>query len=222
LTQIKDKKKAESDMGVGGRRMSFSRFFRIVLGGPALCLLLAGALAGADAQDRKGWQLEAGVRHPSYAFTTPSTTDIDIDTLVLTCNEVGNSMILQLEIYPVAGLPLIPRGAAASDLRETPHLQLSVDGRVFPVSMLFADDHLLVADAAIGRIPVISRPLVDAMAGGHVLKLRFQLLATHAASVASYDAEATVDLQAGKGGGALGIVRDCLPANGERVSMASR
>lgn len=188
-----------------------------VVVGAVVGLLLTNPIADGDAQDRTGWRLERAAKGPTYAFTHPATTNIDIDTVVLTCSEVEQSTVLQLELYPSGSLPLIPSGASAKDLRESPHLQLLVDGRSYPVSMHFADDHILVADAAIGEMPVVSRALVDAMANGHTMNLRFQLVATHSAGESTYDGEATIELQAGRGGAVLGAVRDCRPEDDDRA-----
>lgn len=195
------------------------RGFGFVLSVLGYSFLLVNIVVGSSlAQDQAGWQLEKGVERPSYAFTSPSAANVDIDALVLTCNEVNTSRILQLELYPAGPLPLMPRGADIDDLREAPHLQLSVDGRVYPVTMYFADDHILIADATVGRIPMVSSALVDGIANGHQLKLRFQLLAKHTGNESPYDGEATIDLQAGRGGAAIGTVRECVSASGDRVS----
>ena len=108
-------------------------------------------MVASDAQDRKGWQLESGVDRPTYAIISPTAADIDVVTIVLACNEAGSLQALQLVLYPSGSLPLIPAGATASDLRVDPRLQLSVDDRVYPVSMFFADDHIVVADTMVGR-----------------------------------------------------------------------
>lgn len=190
-----------------------------LLAGLVVAIYIIFAVA-SDAQDRKGWQLESGVDRPTYATISPTAADIDIVTIMLTCNDVGSLQALQLELYPSGTLPLIPAGATASDLRDDPHLQLLVDDRVYPVSMFFADDHIVVSDTMIGRAPAVSRNLMGALANGRVMKLRFQLLHEHSdGRTRPYDAEADVDLQAGGGGAVLGEFQGCHPDAGDRLSI---
>lgn len=187
----------------------------------ALVIISSSWAAVCQAQGQTGWQLERDVDKPSYVFTSPKKTDLDIDTLVLTCNEVAGVTILQMELYPVGPLPLIPPGAATNELRRSPHLQLAIDGRVHPVSMYFADDHILVADTEVGRVPAISRALVEAMVRGEVLTLRFQLLVNHYGGGAGYDGEATVELHSTGGAAALAAMRECAFDHGVRISRTS-
>ena len=61
---------------------------------PLTFLLFAGqALAGS------GWELEKGVEAPSYALVEPTSTDLNIDTVVLSCEQGADRRGLQLRLF---------------------------------------------------------------------------------------------------------------------------
>jgi hypothetical protein len=68
---------------MGGVPSSFAcrvpSMFRLLAAPLALLLLTDEAVAGS------GWELEKGVDAPSYALAEPTSTDLNIDTVVLSC-----------------------------------------------------------------------------------------------------------------------------------------
>ena len=76
-------------------------------------------------------------------------------------------------------------------------------------SLFFADDYALVADSKRERFPVLSESLLDAMATGRTMSLRFDLVSERQGHPAAFDGEAVIDLQRGRGGQAVDAVRRC-------------
>ena len=157
--------------------------------------VLAGPAAAA------GWDLEKGVSAPSYAVTVPADTDLNVDTVVLSCEQGPHRRGLQLRLYLSDSGPLAPYGAA--ELKADPTLKLAVDGKDHPAQLLFADDFVLVADSADGAMPLLSDTLLDALQKGRRLELRFEFVEKQPAP--SYDSVVVVDLQAS----AVATVRRC-------------
>src|SRR5882724_8105576 len=77
----------------------------------ALLATLAGQPGAAGAQPlAAGWDLEKDVDTPSYAVAEPTSTDLNIDSVVLSCEQGPNRRGLQLRIYLLSNGPLAPRG----------------------------------------------------------------------------------------------------------------
>jgi len=175
-----------------------------------LCTLSAASFA-ADTGDSKqlpaGWVLEKDVRAPSYALTEPLSSDVNIDTVVLSCEQGPSRRGLQMRLYLSDDGPLAPRSGAAH-LKDDPKLQLVIDDVKHPMQLLFADDYVVLADAADGTLPLLSNTLVDSLQAGLHLELRFDLVdAPHGQAPAF--SQAVVDLQAGAGGKAVAALRRC-------------
>lgn len=184
-----------------------------------LCLTVGGALATTPRLD--GWMLEPDVDTPSYAVTQPVSTNLNIDTIVLVCEEGASSRIVQLQLYLSDERQLAPNGMAMSVLKPDPRVEIVIDGRTFPAKLYFADEYALVADSERKRFPMLSESLLDAMAGGHTMTLRFDLVAEAQGHPPAFDGEAVVDLQAGRGGQAVNAVRRCAtPAVDHFVGIA--
>ena len=175
--------------------------------------LAASAWAG-DALSVEGWQVEKNVDPPSYAVTEPLQSNLNIDTVVLACSEASGRRILQFEVYLKDSGPLLPVGADRRTLRKDPRGQIVIDGRIFAVSLSFAEDFVVLTDSVDGRIPVLSARLLDALERGRTMIMRFALLAGDAA----FDGQARVDLRAGAGGAAVAAVRRCLRGAPYRIS----
>ena len=90
---------------------------------------------------------------------------------------------------------------------------MAIDGRIFPVSLLFADDYAVIADADEGPYPKLSEELVDAMQIGGSMVIKFDLVAEEAGQAPHYDGKAVIDLRGGRG--AIAAVRRC--ASPERM-----
>ena len=163
------------------------------------------------------WKLERDVEPPSYAVIEPERSNLNIDSVVLTCAAAGNATVLQLQIYLSTEGPLLPNGAAPEQLKDDPRAEIAIDGRVFPVGIFFADDYAVLGDQTEQRSPALSEALLDAMATGSVMVLRFDLLAKRAGQPAAFDGEAMIALQPGDGGAAVSAVRHCVTP----ISVAS-
>ena len=173
----------------------------LAFGGP---LALASSVAFAD-DGLAAWKTEPGVDVPSYAVTEPVRSDLNVDSLVLMCEPAGDTPVLQLQLYLTDDGPLLPRGAKAESLKGEPRAELAIDGRVFPVGLFFADDHVVVADTDTDRVPRLSEGLVDALQNGRHLTMRLDLLAEPKGRPAAFDGTLEVDL-ASK---AIAAVRRC-------------
>ena len=163
-----------------------------------------------------GWDLEQGVPSPSYAATEPERTDLNVDIVALTCEAGPKRRGLQLRLYLSSLGPLAPKGVVA--LKDDPRVELAIDGVSRPGDLMFADDFVLVADAADGRMPLLSDSLLDALQTGRRLELRFDLVSEPAGQAPSFDSTVVVDLQAGPGGAAVAAVRRCAGEPAQQVA----
>jgi hypothetical protein len=185
------------------------------------CLGAASAFAEPPSEKFKGWELEQGLEPPSYAVIDPLSTNLNIDSVVLGCEEAGDNRVLQLQIYLSTEGPLAPKGVDSRLLKDDPRAEIAIDGRVFPVGLLFADDYAVLADETVAMFPALSQPLLDAMQTGKTMVLRFDLLAERAGQPAAFDGEAVISLQAGVGGAAVSALRRCTQrATSRSAAMA--
>ena len=154
-----------------------------------------------------GWQLERDVDSPTYAFLEPASSDLDIDVIVLSCEQDGRQVGLQLRLYPLAPGPLRSSRSASVDL--APDIVIEIDGRRHAAQLLFADDFVVVADATEGPMPVLSAALVASLQTGRHFSMRLHPagLLPSATAVAAF--RITADLQAGIGGTAVTALRRC-------------
>ena len=105
------------------------------------CLYAASSFARTPSGNFEGWELEQEVEPPSYALIDPLSTNLNIDSVVLACEEAGDSKVLQLQIYLSTEGPLLPKGATPKQLKADPRAEIAIDGHVFPVDRLFADTY---------------------------------------------------------------------------------
>lgn len=96
--------------------------------------------------------------------------------VVLACEEVRNSRVLQPQVYSTGG-HLRSKYLSSRSLKDDPQAEISIDGNTFPVSLLFADDYAVLANTQEGLFPPLSDRLVVAMQTGKTMILRFDLLA---------------------------------------------
>ncbi len=176
---------------------------------PLLVTCLVASWSRAEVQRLDGWMVEPDVDIPSYAVTEPTRSNLNIDTVVLVCEEAGADRILQLQLYLSEPGPLLPRGTAAAALKAEPRAEIVIDRHVFPVNLYFSNEYVLVADAERERFPLLSDPLLDAMASGGTMTLRLDLVAEPPGQPAAFDGEAVIDLQPEKRGMAIKAVRRC-------------
>lgn len=178
--------------------------------GRLLALVAASLLLAAPAGARApfgGWDLEKDVDAPTYAMAEPASTDLNIDTVVLSCEQGPDRRGLQLRLYLTGTGPLAPR--QAGQLKDDPRLEIAIDGVSHKVDLLFADHFVVVADTADGIMPLLSDRLVDALQRGRKMEMRFDLVKEPAGQAAAFDGTAVVELQAGRGGSAVATVRRC-------------
>jgi hypothetical protein len=172
-------------------------------------LLLAVPSVGAVAEKLDGWQVEPGVPIPSYAVIDPTSTNLNVDSIVLVCEQATHRRILQLQMYLSTEGPLSPNGIAPRQLKNDPRVEVLIDGRVFPIQVMFSDEYALLADDEEERFPLLSERLLDAMQTGEKMVLRFDLVSESAGQSARFDGEVVIDLKAGIGGAAVSAVRRC-------------
>jgi hypothetical protein len=189
-----------------------------VLGG--LLGFCAGLSALAGQPVAAGWDLEQGVPAPSYAFTEPESTDLNIDIVALSCEQGPQRRGLQLRLYLSRLGPLAPKGAVT--LKDEPRVELAIDGARHGADLLFADDSVLVADAADGAVPFLSDALLDKLQAGRRLELRFDLVQELRGQAPSFDSTVVVDLQAGSGGQAIAAVRRCIGGPMQHLAESPR
>jgi hypothetical protein len=178
--------------------------------------LAAPAMAGAA-----GWVLEANVAKPSYAVVEPTSTDLNVDAVVLSCEQGPERRGLQLRLYLTGNGPLAPKAAAAA-LKDDPRVELVVDGVSQPADLLFADDFVVVADTADGTMPLLSDALLDKLQAGRRLELRFDLVQKPRDQAPSFDGSTVVDLQAGSGSRAVATVRHCADEPTQHLAETPR
>jgi hypothetical protein len=174
----------------------------------SLILLGLVGIAGPAMAGAAGWTLEANVSSPSYAVAEPTSTDLNIDTVVLSCEQGPDRRGMQLRLYLSGAGPLAPKAAAAA-LKDDPRVELAIDGVSQTADLLFADDFVVVADTSDGTMPLLSDALVEKLQAGRQLELRFDLVQEPRGQAPSFDGSAVVDLQAGSGSRAVAAVRRC-------------
>jgi hypothetical protein len=178
---------------------------------------VSAAHAGSESPS-DGWMLERGMAQPSYAAVEPVRSNVNIHTVVLACEQtLSGDRLLQLQLYLTdEGVlrPVYPHSRPAND---DPRAEVSIDGNIFPVALLFADDYVVLADAQTGPFPMLSNGILDAMQAGKTMTLRFDLLAEWSGP-STFDSEAIVDLQAPGGQSAIAAVRRCAKP-GEQPHM---
>src|SRR4051794_22351148 len=140
----------------------------LVLG--ALLFAVAGQSAMNEYAMVASWELERNVETPSYAVIEPESTDLNIDSLVLSCEQGPLRRGLQLRLYPSGPGTLYPQDTG--DSTADPTVELAIDGASYVVQVLFADTFAVVADSADGVMPMLSHTLLDALQAGERMELR--------------------------------------------------
>lgn len=159
------------------------------------------------------WAIEGDTDDPRYAAVSPTVTNTNVETVVLACEEAWGSRVLQLQLYLNDNGPLQPRYRRLQPLKSDPHAAITVDQRIYPVALLFADDYAVLADALDGPFPALSDQLTGAMQTGSQMTLHFDLLEERPGQAASFDSEAVVDLKAPGGPEAIAAMRRCADSS---------
>ena len=167
-----------------------------------------------------GWQLERDVDTPTYAFIEPTIADLDIDVMVLSCEPIGRRAGLQLRLYPLEPGPLRSSHSTPVDL--DPNVVIEIDGRRHDARLLFADEFVVVADAADEAVPILSSPLIASLQKGRRLTMTLHPIDASPISVPTPALQITADLQAGIGGTAITTLRRCAAPNDALTAGSSR
>jgi hypothetical protein len=189
-----------------------SRFLisHLVVGALIVGLATTVAARAAAAGTKGGWDLEKDVDHPTYAFAEPASSDLNIDTVVLSCEQGADRNGLQLRLYLTRTGPLAPTSAGTP--KAEPRFEIAIDGVRHEARLLFADSFIVVADTEDGATPLLSDRLVRALQRGRKLELSFDLVQEQAGQAPAFDGRAIVELQAGRGGSAVSTLRRCADA----------
>jgi hypothetical protein len=155
-----------------------------------------------------GWELQQTAGQPAFATATPSSTNLNIESVVLACEQADDGDVLQLQLYPI-GDDVSIRAIGPPEWSYGRRAEIKVDGKVFLASVLFADDHVVLANETRGRFPMLSEPLLDAMMTGRTMSLRVSLDMETISRDRGVDGYATVDLRAGQGSNAVASLRRC-------------
>ena len=164
-----------------------------------------------------GWQPERDVETPSYAVTEPASTNLNVDSVVLWCEQGPTRRGLQLRLYLRGDGSLTPLDAG-KDLKDDPTVGLIIDRLSHPAQLFFADEFVVVADSSDGAMPLLSDALLDVLQLGRRMELRFQLVKVAHEQAPAFDGIAVVDLQAGPGGAAVAAVRRCAGEVSEKLA----
>ncbi len=168
----------------------------------------------------EGWQLERDVDSPTYAFLEPTISDLDIDVMVLSCEQTERKVGLQLRLYPSEPGPLRSSQSASVDL--DPDIVIEIDGRRHAAQLLFADDFVVVADAADGPVPLLSPYLLGSLQTGRHFVMKLHPIGASRLSTPTPALQITADLQVGIGGAAVAAVRRCGAPSGTLAAGPNR
>jgi hypothetical protein len=181
------------------------------------CLAATGALAVDSTAATGGWTLEKGVAEPSYAVADTTRTNLNVETVVLACEGTDAKSFLQLQLYMSDEGALQPTYIHTAAMKDDPRAVVSIDGKDFPVSLLFADDHVVLADAQDGPWPMVSPALLNALESGKTMTVKVDLLA-EPNGPAAMDGEAVVNLQGPGGHNAVAALRHCADSASPNVA----
>ena len=178
--------------------------------GSTLVLACLGVTAvHAESCKPTAWKIAQDSAMPSYAAVEPTSTNLNIDMVVLACEPAQKGHVLQLQLYLSDDGPLRPVGVSPADLRDDPRARISIDAAEFPVAILFGGDYVVLADGLEGRFPRLSDRLLDSMQMGQSMILHFDLVTKRPDEQRSSDSKAMVDLQADGGREAIAAMRLC-------------
>ena len=182
-------------------------------------LAATAALAGEKNAPIGGWRIEQGTSQPSYAVADATRTNLNVETVVLACEAGQDSRLLQLQLYMSDEGALQPTYRHDAALKDDPRALVVIDGHDFPVSLLFADDHVVLADAQDGPWPMLSPRLLKALQAGRTMTVKVDLLAETAGQPAM-DGETVVDLRAPGARAAIVTMLNCAGTGGPNIAEA--
>ena len=199
--------------------MAASRVLPMLLlsGLTATVLAAAAARAGDSNAARGAWTVEQGTAEPSFAAARVTRATLNVETVVLACEEGDNRRLLQLLLEMTEEGALRPTYPHTAAMKDDPKAVVAIDGKDFPVDLLFADNHVVLADAQDGRWPMLSQRLADALQAGKTMTVRVDLLVKPAGARAM-DGEMVVDLQAPGARDAIAAVRRCADSASPNIA----
>ena len=194
----------------------------LLLSGLAATVLAPAGAGAVDTNTARGaWTVEQGTAAPSYAVADVARTTLNVETVVLACEAGDTHRLLQLQLQMTEEGALRPVSSPTAALKDDPKAVVTIDGREFPVELLFADTYVVLADAQDGRTPMLSPALADAMQTGKTMTVRIDLL-TKPAGAPAMDGEAVVNLQAPGGREAIAAVRRCAGGSPDVAEVHGR
>jgi hypothetical protein len=185
-----------------------------------LCLACTGicaglGVAGASAVAASGpsdlsdaWTVVPGMATPASAAVAPSSTNLNIDRVVLACQDGSHGRLLQLQLYQTEEGYLGPADGYAAPPAGEPRADIAIDGQRFPVSLVLAENHAVLGDTWDGPLPKLSDRLVKAVETGNVMTLRAGLPADPDGS-GTFEGEAVVNLGSPGKSAAVEAMRQC-------------
>ena len=177
----------------------------VATGGLAVLFM---ALAVTAFARESGWKLTKQDENPRiFAITEPSASNLNVKVIALTCEEVDGRKSLQFQIYPTNLEPILPVGSSRDQMKDEPRAEIVVDGQIYPTLLAFGGDYGVLMDREEGGLPVLSRPLLEAIEHGHTMIVRFDLLREPVGRPGEFDGELRIDLQSGEGSAAIAAVR---------------
>lgn len=184
------------------------------------CVLTDEVAADTSPAPGAGWQLEREVESPTYALLEPSTADLDIDVMVLSCEQTERGVGLQLRLYPSEPGHLRLSHSTPVDL--DPDIVIEIDGQRHAAQLLFAEDFVVVADATDGSVPVLSPSLIESLRTGRRFAMNLHLIEASRSSSPTPALQITADLQEGIGSAAVAAVRRCGAPNDTLAAGTNR
>jgi len=172
--------------------MVCSRDFTVSVMLAGIALTSAGALAASGG--RNGWMLEPGTSNPSWAMIEPASTDLNVDTVRLACEEGPVGRFVQLQLYQTDEGFLAPSGAPSGPTKQDPRADITIDGQRFAVSLAFAENYAVLGDEGDRSWPKVSERLLRMLEAGKTMTLRTDILAEPAGPPA-FDSRLVVNLQ---------------------------
>lgn len=205
--------------------MDFRRTFALLFVCAGMGLAGAGALAASGAESgaasgvsggaQTAWTIEP-TPAPRYAAIEPASTNLDIDTVLLVCEQGSDGPFLQLQLYQTEEGFLSPTYDHSAPTKEVPRADITIDGQHFAATLQLGENYAVLGDDRDGDSPKLSDRLVRTLESGKTMKLRIDLLAETSGPPA-FDTEAVIDLQRPGKAQAIAAMRRC--AERSRVSM---
>ena len=140
-------------------------------------------------------------------MVAPSSTNLNVDIVVLACEEFQSHRVLQLQLYLSSEAPLSPNDVAPGQLTANQRAEIVIDGRIFSAGIFFTEDHAVLADENDGPIVGLSEHLLDALESGRNMVIHVEFTVNPTEHRGEIVGEVTADLRSGAA--AVAAVRRC-------------